>query len=63
MVMKKSRNKEKKPRLTVTLDGEQRQKVENVAQTKRVSAGTVIRWAVDEHLHHEGQSKGRKHGS
>lgn len=40
----------KAERLTITLGGGQRQKIEAIAKGRRTSAATVIRWALDEYI-------------
>jgi hypothetical protein len=40
----------KPERLTITLGGGQRRKIEAIAKSRRTSAATVIRWALDEYI-------------
>lgn len=47
--MKRTREKAKPPRLTVTLLAGQLRKLENIAERKHISIAAVIRWAIDEY--------------
>jgi hypothetical protein len=37
-------------RLTITLGAGQRDKIESIANERRISAATIIRWALDEYI-------------
>ncbi len=50
MMKQGSLNSAKSERLTITLGGGQRQKIEAIATHRRTSAATVIRWALDEYI-------------
>jgi predicted transcriptional regulator len=55
--MKRTGDKKKPHRLTVTLLAGQRRKLESIAERKHISAATVIRWAVDEYLRRESSNR------
>ena len=49
-LMKRSGKSSTTERLTITLGGGQRQKIEAIAKDRRTSAATVVRWALDEYI-------------
>ncbi len=50
MKLTRVNNSTKSERLTITLAEGQRKRIKSIAEARRVSEATVIRWALDEYI-------------